>query len=69
MAPTNKIMYGSDGFGIPEIFWFAAVQGKRAIGSALDELISDEWLTEREAWRIAESIFSANARRLYRLDN
>ena len=29
MAPINKIMYGSDGLGLPELFWWPAVQARK----------------------------------------
>jgi predicted TIM-barrel fold metal-dependent hydrolase len=69
MAPVNKVMYGSDGYGIPEIFWFAAVQGKRSVGTALEDLEREGWVLQRQAEQIAQKVFSENARRLYRLDD
>jgi predicted TIM-barrel fold metal-dependent hydrolase len=67
MAPTTKIMYGSDGFNIPELYWFSAIQAKRALASTLDELIRYEGLGEDDANCIGESFLAGNARRLYRL--
>jgi len=31
MAPTTKLMYGSDGFNVPELHWFSAIHAKRSI--------------------------------------
>jgi predicted TIM-barrel fold metal-dependent hydrolase len=69
MAPVNKIMFGSDGFGIPEVFWFAAVQGKRSVKGALEDLEREGWVLHRQAEDIARMVFGENARKLYRLDS
>ena len=67
MAPTNKIMYGSDGFNIPEIHWFAAVQTRKALSSVLDDLAEQGKCSEEDAVHIGEDFLAENARRLYRL--
>jgi hypothetical protein len=66
-APTTKIMYGSDGFNIPEINWIAAIQTRKALKSALEELVKKGELEEDDALGIAEAFLSENARRLYRI--
>lgn len=68
MAPITKIMYGSDGINVPEIYWFAARQGRRSIAGALDELVASGWLSEDEALDAARKILRDNAIGLYRLD-
>jgi len=65
MAPTTKIMYGSDGFNIPEINWIAAIQTRKALTLALDGLIKKGELEEDDALSIAKGFLSGNARRLY----
>ena len=67
MTPTTKIMYGSDGFNIPELYWFSAVYTKRTLASALGELVQHEGFDENEAIGIGKSFLAGNARRLYRL--
>ncbi len=67
MTPTTKIMYGSDGFNIPELYWFSAVYTKRALASTLGELVRHEGLDENDAIGIGKSFLAGNARRLYRL--
>jgi hypothetical protein len=32
MAPMNKILYGSDGLGAPELFWWPAIHAKQCLG-------------------------------------
>jgi hypothetical protein len=66
-APSGRILWSSDGFTIPEHCWFAAVQGRRALGRVLGELIERGALGREEAWTIAEQILRLNARRLYGL--
>ena len=67
MAPLSKIMYGSDGFNIPEVFWFAAVQFRRGLAAALEQLVSAGHVSSGFALEAAEGILNKNARRLYRL--
>ena len=65
MAPTSKIMYGSDGFNIPELFWIAALAAKRGLRDALGELVASGTLDEEQALDVAERFLSGNARKLY----
>ena len=67
VAPSSKLMYSSDGTGVPELHWISAIDGRRAIGEALGELVAygETSLTEAEA--AGESMLRGNASRLYRL--
>lgn len=67
MAPTTKILYGSDGYNVPELFWISALIGKKAISEALSELVKSEAIDEDYAYKTAEMILSKNSRRLYRI--
>jgi uncharacterized protein len=67
VAPSSKLMYSSDGIGVPELHWIGAVDGRRAIGEALGELVSQRELDLSEAETAGESILRASAIRLYRL--
>ena len=67
LAPTSRVLWSSDGFTIPEHCWFAAVQGRRALGRVLGELIGRGALDRDEAWAIAHQVLRLNARRLYGL--
>lgn len=68
MAPTTKIMYGSDGYNIPELFWFAAVQFRDCLANALEQLVEEDYINLDFAKRVAGNVLGDNARRLYRLD-
>jgi hypothetical protein len=69
MAPFSKVMYGSDGYGGPEINFIGAKLGKRALAQALQDLIDAGMLLLSEAEKAAGLILSGNARRLYHLDD
>lgn len=67
MAPISKVLYGSDGFGVPEINYTSAVLGKQALAQALSELMIDGFLGQDEAQEAAGMILAGNARELYTL--
>jgi predicted TIM-barrel fold metal-dependent hydrolase len=67
VAPTSKLMYSSDGVGVPELHWISAIDGRRAIGQALGEMVAHRELSLPEAEAAGESILHDNATRLYRL--
>lgn len=68
MAPLSKVVYGSDGFNVPEINFVSAQLGKQAVAQALDEIVADGGLSAAEAREAAGWILSGTARRLYRLE-
>ncbi|MCB0212022.1 MAG: amidohydrolase family protein [Anaerolineae bacterium] len=65
MAPLSKLMFATDAFTMPEIFWLAARWGRWGLGQVLDQFIADQFLTADEAWSAAEAILGGTARRLY----
>jgi uncharacterized protein len=67
VAPTSKLVYSSDGIGVPELHWISAIDGRRAIGQALGEMVAHRELSLPEAEAAGESILRHNATRLYRL--
>jgi hypothetical protein len=67
MTPTNKIMYGSDGHRIPELYWISALQTKRAISQAVQQLINFEEVDENWVSKIASQILSENTKRIYKI--
>jgi len=68
MAPLSKVVYGSDGFNLPEINHVAAKLGKTALAGALEDLVESSMLSEDEAQEAARLILAGNAHRLYALD-
>jgi predicted TIM-barrel fold metal-dependent hydrolase len=68
MAPLSKVVYGSDGFTLPEINYVSALLGKRTLAQALDDLVAGDLLSPSEAEQAARLILADTARRLYGLD-
>ena len=67
VAPSSKLMYSSDGIGVPELHWISALDGRRVIGQALGELVSHGELDLAAAEAAGEDVLRANATHLYRL--
>lgn len=67
VAPYSKLLYSSDGVGIPEIHWASALHGRRVLGQALGECIDAGELSLAEAESVASAILRDNAIRLYGL--
>jgi uncharacterized protein len=67
MAPVSKIVYGSDGYALPEINFTSAKLGKQALAQALDALVADGFIGESDASEIAAMILAGTARELYRI--
>jgi hypothetical protein len=65
ITPSSKVMYGSDGFGIPEVFWFSAKLGKRLLEKCFAQFLAEKMFDENEISRQAEAILHQNASRLY----
>ena len=58
-------MYGSDGFGVPEVFWFAAKLGKRVLEKCFTRFLEEKVCDENEVYRRAEMVLNRNASELY----
>jgi uncharacterized protein len=67
VAPSSKLVYSSDGIGVPELHWISAIVGRRVLGEALGELVSYGGLTLTEAEAVGEGVLRKNATRLYGL--
>lgn len=65
MVPINKILYGSDGLGAPELFWWPAHHARSCLGTALGKLISDGLVGTKDAEEIAVRLLRQNAEELY----
>lgn len=68
MTPYSKILYGSDGFTLPETNYIGVKLGKAALTQALNELVGGHMLSNDEALEAARLILSENTRRLYKMD-
>jgi hypothetical protein len=67
VAPSSKLMYSSDGIGVPELHWISAIDGRRVLGEALGEMVFHGELSLSEAEAVGQNVLRANATRLYGL--
>lgn len=67
MAPFSKVMFATDAFTMPEIFWLAARWGRWGLGRVLSEFVGEGFLDTEEAEAAAEAILAGNAQRVYDL--
>jgi len=67
IAPFSKVMYGSDAFHLPELYWLGAKLGRRAVNDVLSRLLAEGFLNRDEALQIARKVLADNAIELYGL--
>jgi predicted TIM-barrel fold metal-dependent hydrolase len=68
VAPSSKLLYSSDGIGVPELHWMSALDGRRVLGEALGEMRAHGELDLSTAESVGASVLRGNANRLYQLD-
>lgn len=67
MAPISKILFATDAFTLPEIYWLAARWGRWGLGQVLAEFVANRWLRAAQAEEAAVRILHGNAQQLYKL--
>lgn len=67
VVPLSKILFGSDAYHLPELYWLAARWGRRFLSQALGVYVDGGILDEAEALDAARMILHGNNRRLYGL--
>jgi len=65
LAPTSKVLFSTDAYSIPEIFWIAARWGRWGIGVVLEEWLRGEMISANEADEIAHQLLHGNAETIY----
>jgi uncharacterized protein len=65
LAPISKVLFSTDAYSLPDIYWLAARWGRWGLAQVLDELISIGAFTQDEALDAAGQILHANAEKLY----
>lgn len=68
VAPTSKLVYSSDGLGMPELHWSSAIHGRRVMELVFSQSVARGELTEPQAFAAGEAILRSNSRRLYELN-
>jgi predicted TIM-barrel fold metal-dependent hydrolase len=66
-VPLSKILFGSDAYHVPELYWLAARWGKRYLAQALAVYVQAGVLDEPEALQAARMILHLNNRQAYNL--
>jgi hypothetical protein len=66
-APYGKILYSSDGFGLPELHLLGAIRFRQSCRRFADALINSGEARAADVDRILDMIAVANARRVYAL--
>lgn len=67
LAPASKLLYASDGFSVPELFWLGARVARGALARVLEGQIADGVLSEDEAYGVAAQVLGRNAEGVYGL--
>jgi hypothetical protein len=65
MAPLSKVMFATDAFTMPEIYWLAAKWGRWGLEQVLSELVEEGFLDDGGAYEVGEMILNRNARGIY----
>jgi predicted TIM-barrel fold metal-dependent hydrolase len=67
LAPTTRVVYGSDGGNIPEIHWVGAKIGRQVLQEVLGNFVRVGVFDEEEAHEAAKLILAGNSKRIYKI--
>jgi uncharacterized protein len=65
LTPISKVLFSTDAYSLPDIYWLAARWGRWGLAQVLDELIAIGVFTRDEALDAAHQILHVNAEKLY----
>lgn len=68
IAPTAKVMFGSDESTEPELAWISAVMAREALERVLGAAVERRWMTTADAERVGRGVLAGNCERLHGLD-
>ena len=68
MAPFSKVLFSSDAFGLPELYFGGAFLWRRGVGRILDEWVTEDGMGRQDAERYLRMMAGDNARRAYGID-
>jgi len=68
LTATSKILFSTDAYSVPEIYYFAARWGRWGLSQVLNELIAIGAFTQDEALSAAHQILHGNAEKLYEVN-
>lgn len=64
-APLTKVIFGTDGGGVPEPIWFGALYARKILEELLGAWVKEAYFTEKEAYSAAEDILYRTTLRLH----
>ncbi|KAK7345484.1 hypothetical protein VNO77_16088 [Canavalia gladiata] len=67
LAPSNKVMFSTDGYSFPETFYLGAKNSREVVFSVLRDACIDGDLSIPEAVEVAKDILARNAIRFYNI--
>jgi len=67
IAPTAKIMFGSDESTEPELAWISAITTREALERVLTEAVQRRWMTVADGERVGRGVLAGNCERLHGL--
>jgi predicted TIM-barrel fold metal-dependent hydrolase len=67
MAPFGKVLFSSDAFGLPELYYCGAAIWRSAIGNTLQGWVDSDAMGEADARKYLTWMASENAHRAYKL--
>jgi hypothetical protein len=67
MAPMSKILFSSDAFGLPELYFLGTHVWRVAMGNILQRWVDADGLGESDAVKYLNWMATENAHRAYRL--
>jgi predicted TIM-barrel fold metal-dependent hydrolase len=68
LAPTSKVLFSTDAYSIPEIYWIAARWGRWGIGKVLGEWQKEGLISASEVDEIAQQMLHKNAASIYGIE-
>jgi uncharacterized protein len=69
LTPFHKMLYSSDAFGLPELHYLGATGFRRDLARVTGAFVADGAWSAADAERVGHLVGTANARRVYRLDD
>ncbi len=67
VAPFEKVLYSSDAFGLPELYYIGSMRFRSALSSLLEDWQRRGFCSPSDAAEVATAIGRSNAEKLYRL--
>lgn len=69
LAPFGKVLFSSDAFGLPELYFGGAFLWRRAVARIFDEWVRDDGMSFVDAERYIRMMAGDNARRAYGIND